>query len=315
MKRIDELFNVFYGTDLELINCEKEKFGIPFISRTSNNNGMVTRIKIIDDIEPMPAYAITVALGGSVLSSFFQKEKFYTSFHIACLYPKQELSEIEMIFYCKVIEENKYRYNYGRQANKTLRNLYIPAIEDIPTYLKKYKTVIPFEKNPITKKSNKFSNIEWKAFPINELFEVKYGVNLELYNLKLDKTGIPFVSRTANNNGISAYVEEIEGINPNPANTISVSGGGSVLECFLQEKPYYSGRDLYYLKPKFDSNKYHLLFIATVLEKEKYRFNYGRQANKTLSSLKIHLPIKVNNVIDWNYMEQFIKSLDYSKCL
>jgi hypothetical protein len=85
---------------------------------------------------------------------------------------------------------------------------------------------------------------------VNDIFEVKYGVNLELNSLELDPNGINFVSRTSKNNGVSAKVKRISGIEPIPAGTISVAAGGSVMESFLQPNPYYSGRDLYYLLPE-----------------------------------------------------------------
>ncbi|MEZ0180491.1 hypothetical protein ['Camptotheca acuminata' phytoplasma] len=59
---------------------------------------------------------------------------------------------------------------------------------------------------------------------------------------------MPFVSCTSQNNGVSAYVKIINEISPNPPNTISFSANGSICEAFLQKKPYYSGRDLFFLK-------------------------------------------------------------------
>lgn len=149
MKRLDEIFDIQYGNGLELLNCEEDVSGIPFISRSSMNNGIATRVALNDYVNPMPSYAITVALSGSVLSSFFQNEPFYTSFHIYCLYPKTTLSEQEMIFYCAAIEKNKYRYSYGRQANKTLKSILVPSIENIPDKIKNFalkSTLIKIEK-------------------------------------------------------------------------------------------------------------------------------------------------------------------------
>ena len=149
----------------------------------------------------------------------------------------------------------------------------------------------------------------WQHFKLDDLFDVKYGVNLELVNLEEttqdDPEAIRLVSRTENNNGISAYVKKQGFYTPNPANTISVAGGGSVLATFLQTSEYYSGRDIYYLKSKEELSKSILLFITTLIRREKYRFNYGRQANKSLRSLEIKLPAK-NSEPDWGYMEQFI---------
>ena len=45
-----------------------------------------------------------------------------------------------------------------------------------------------------------------KLIRVSDLFEVKYGSNLELNKLERDPAGINFVSRTERNNGVSAKV-------------------------------------------------------------------------------------------------------------
>lgn len=130
-----------------------------------------------------------------------------------------------------------------------------------------------------------------KLVKISDLFTVTYGVNLELVNLdqckSTDQNAIPFVSRSEYNNGVAAYVKKIETIIPNPAHTISVAGGGSVLSSFYQPVPYYSGRDLYFLAPISEMNVMEMLFYAYCIELNKYKYNYGRQANRTLKDILI----------------------------
>jgi type I restriction-modification system DNA methylase subunit len=126
--KISDIFKIKNSQSLELLNCEQTENGVYFVSRTSKNNGIAAKIEQLDDLEPMPSGAITVALSGSVLSSFYQDEPFYTAYHIAALYPKQPLTKEEMIYYACAIEQNKYRYSFGRQANKTLKDLLIPKI-------------------------------------------------------------------------------------------------------------------------------------------------------------------------------------------
>ena len=126
---------------------------------------------------------------------------------------------------------------------------------------------------------------------VSDLFDVKYGVNLELLRLDITKKrkggGVCFVSRTEGNNGVSAFVERRHDIVPLPAGTLSVAGGGSVLATFLQPYEYYSGRDLYFLSPRQEMSERELLYYALCLRKNKYRYNYGRQANRTLRDLMI----------------------------
>lgn len=126
---------------------------------------------------------------------------------------------------------------------------------------------------------------------VDELFEVRYGINLELVHLEQcdneDRDAIFFVSRTEKNNGVSAIVRRLEEIEPNPSHTISVAGSGSVMSSFYQRLPYYSGRDLYVLIPKKEFSAIEMLFYAYCLQLNKYKYNYGRQANKTIKDLLI----------------------------
>lgn len=139
---------------------------------------------------------------------------------------------------------------------------------------------------------------EKKMQKVSDIFDVKYGVNLELNALHQAKDGVNFVSRTAKNNGVSAKVERLPNIEPIPAGTISVAGGGSVMESFLQTEPYYSGRDLYYLTAKTNLSDQEKLYYCACLRANKYRYNYGRQANRTLKDILIPSP---NEIPKWVY--------------
>lgn len=173
---------------------------------------------------------------------------------------------------------------------------------------------------------------EWKPFIIEKLFTVKYGVNLELSNcdeiINNEEIGIKFVSRTESNNGVSATVMPIENVIPQKVGLISVAGGGSVLSTFIQPEPFYSGRDLYTLASKDNISFEAKMFIITIIKANKYKYSYGRQANKTLPYLELMLPVVKDDknapiidktckysdegyVPDWQFMENYIKSLHY----
>ncbi len=156
---------------------------------------------------------------------------------------------------------------------------------------------------------------QYAEFKVSDLFEVKYGVNLELNACEEcnrdDTNSVNFVARTAENNGVSSHVVAIEGVIPQKAGLISVAGGGSVLSTFLQPEPFYSGRDLYTLEAKADISDEAKMFVITVIEQNKYRYSYGRQANKTLPDLILRLPITEDGRPDWQFMENYIKSLHH----
>ncbi|EOI9934773.1 restriction endonuclease subunit S, partial [Campylobacter upsaliensis] len=152
-------------------------------------------------------------------------------------------------------------------------------------------------------------------FKIADIFIVKYGVCLDLNACnecdKNDENAVNFVSRTARNNGISAYVSKIKGVEPQKAGLISVAVGGSALSTFLQIEPFYSGEHLYILEAKQDISTEAKMFLISMIEQNKYKYCYGRQANKTLADLLLRLPINNRGEPDFEFMENYIKSLHY----
>lgn len=148
-----------------------------------------------------------------------------------------------------------------------------------------------------------------KTCAVKDLFDVHYGADLELNALEQAPNGINFVARTSKDNGVTAKVRPIPWIKPNPAGTISVAAGGSVMESFLQIKPYYSGRDLFYLLPRYEMSDAVKLFYCLCLRRNKFRYSYGRQANETLKDLQIPCLEEVPAYVKKFSFEQFQKSL------
>lgn len=90
-------------------------------------------------------------------------------------------------------------------------------------------------------------------------------------------------------------------------------------EVFYQEQPFLATPvDVRLLIPKdtIKLNKYIGLFITTILRKEKYRFNYSRKmGTERLKELSIKLPVDAQENPDWDYMENYIKTLKYSSSI
>ena len=130
--KLSELFEPECGINLELINLDQcnptEDGAVPFVSRTEKNNGVSAFVYKDFDIEPNPAHTLSVAAGGSVLSVFYQPLPYYTGFHVLILHPKKQMSTMEMLLYARLISNNKYKYNFGRQANRTLKGILIPKV-------------------------------------------------------------------------------------------------------------------------------------------------------------------------------------------
>jgi len=307
--KINDLFEVKNGNGFELINMEEvqnnEINSCNFISRTEKNNGISARVEI-KEIEPFPSNTITVAVGGSVLSTFVQTEPYYTGFHIQILYPKKPYSEIEMQFYAYCIRKNKYRYNYGRQANKTLKDILIP--EEIPTDWKNLD-IKNINKTPIIKNEINFNTKNWINFNLSELFNISGSKTTPIQELEEFGLGkYPFITTQASNNGAEGFYDYYT------ENGNSITIDSAVFGyCSYQPENFSASDHVEKLIPKFNLDKYIGLFLVTILNKEQYRYNYGRKASQTrLKERGICLPSKSDKTPDWDYMRNYIKSLPYS---
>lgn len=317
--KLSEIFDIKYGNSLELINleqCKSTDYGaISFVSRTEKNNGVSAFVYELIDIELNPAHTLSVAVGGSVLSTFYQPKPFYTGYHILVLSPKKQMSVVEMLFYSKCISANKYRYSYGRQANKTLKDLLIP--KEIPNQILKKmsdykvklnKKLIP---KPISNKKLNLNIEQWKEFNLTDLFNITGSKTTAKKDLEDIGDGIyPNVTTQATNNGVNNFYD----VYTENGNILTIDS--AVLGyCSYQPFKFSASDHVEKLIPKFDMNKYIAMFFVTVLNLEQYRYNYGRKASQTrMKQISIKLPSK-DGKPDFEFMENYIKSLNYSKSL
>ena len=328
MVKLTDIFDVWYGVNLEVVNSTVVEKGIPFVSRQSINNGIVCHVERINDITPNPSHTLSIAVSGSVLSTFYHDYEYYSGRDIYVAKPKFTLSKEQMLYYAYVIENNKYRYNYGRGANRTFRMLEIPAIEELPPFISNYKINDVFLPNSIIDKEYKLTYRKWRDFRYDEIFEIKKG----FYNKKPENhtgTEIPFIGAIDNSNGISEYysMQDIDeasktGDDKNvpieqklfEGKCITVSNNGSVGYAFYQEKKFTCTHDVnpLYLKDR-ELNPFIAIFLCTLIEKEKFRWAYGRKWRpKRMPDSIIKLPVTKEGKPDWLFMEDYIKSLPYS---
>lgn len=314
MLELQEIFDINYGHSLELNKLEPNNEGVNFVSRTAKNNGVSAKVSIVQGYEPVPKGAITVSLGGSVLEAFLQNYPFYTGYHIYYLTPKEPMSDLVKLFYCTCIRANKYRYSYGRQANRTLRSLLVPSLNEVPSWINEYDVdlFLGAEKALEPDFKTTFEIENWKEFTYSELFDIKKGLRLTKANMLSGE--IPFIGSTDSNNGLTTRV----GQDPiHEGNVITINYNGSVGESFYQPLPFWASDDVNVLYPRKDKfphfNAYIALFIIPFLKMEQYRFNYGRKWHtERMNQSVIKLPVDQTGALDLDMMESYIKSLPFS---
>lgn len=292
---LGELFDVKNGvasSDLIISENKTPLFNTAFV-RPSNSwkNLVVGYLERTETDEkfifPKDSLIVSTNGQGSHTFSYVCPVEFVPNSDVSVLIPKRAMSKKEKMFYAMCITKNRFKFNYGRKpkGNK-LESIILPdSASDwihsvqIPTY----SVDLPYSEN---------NKIEVNSFvPVRDLFECYYGTNLELNRLEIcdekNRETVNFVSRTTRNNGVSALVKKLNDLEPLQAGLLTVAVGGSVLETFVQPEPFYTGRDMYYLKPKREMSLAEKLFFGFCIKANQYRYNYGRQANKTLKDLKI----------------------------
>ena len=172
----------------------------------------------------------------------------------------------------------------------------------------KYKMFIDLDKS-----TNKNIDIaKWKEFPLEDLFDIRKGKRLTKADMKVGN--IKYIGATAFNNGITAKIGNDE--NLHPANTITVCYNGSVGEAFYQTETFWATDDVNVLYPKFNLTQCTALFLTTLIHKIGKRFGYTNKWTKEImGKTQILLPATPFGAPDWQFMDSYIKSLSYSRCL
>jgi hypothetical protein len=149
---------------------------------------------------------------------------------------------------------------------------------------------------------------EWSEFDIGKFFDVKKGARLT--HADQEPGGTPFVGATDTNNGLT---NRIDADPRHSGNLVTVVyNGNNVAEAFYQPDAFWCSDDVNVLYPKFELSPEVALFVATIIRREKYRFNYGRKWNKArMEKSKIKLPA-LNEQPDWQFMRDYIRGLPFS---
>jgi hypothetical protein len=313
---VSDIFDIRYGHSLELnaLPHSTPKDGVAFVSRRQGRNGVSGYVSPIDGLDPAPAGDISCALGGNPLATYLQESPFYCGRDVAILRPKSKLTKQQIIFYCLCIKENRFRYSYGRQANKTLASLPIPSIEEIPNW------VGSIDLDQIKGADNAAESgvaleilpVMWEEFRYDSLFYIKKGNRLTKADMEEGDT--PFIGAIDSNNGWRQYISAAAN---HPGKTITVAyNGNGVGEAFYQTVPFRASDDVNVLYPKFAINSYIALFVCALIRREKFRFNYGRKWHLgRMNEAIIRLPTDASGEPDWTFIERYIKSLPYSRTI
>lgn len=359
---LSSLYNIRMGDKLDKNKMGEDNPSVNFVSRISYNNGVDLKVDRIDNITPNDAGLMTVSLGGEYLGScYIQTEDFYTAQNIAILEPKNSLmNKYVNQFICTLVKfecRTKY-YAFGRELNTHISRdfeINLPIERDTngqpvidrdciyspDGYIPNWKFMEHFIKSlrhkPLTTKNRKASPAlsisQWKYFFISKkknrpgLFKInncKCGCAGDLE----EGNDINYIGAKKSDNGVMKRVKLDM--------TLLSKGNGIMFICDGEGSVGYTN----YMKEDFigstttsigyndELNELNALFIVTVLDKERFKYSYGRKYRKHIDEIQIKLPVLHNEdgsifidkrhkysaegyLPDWKFMEQYIKNLPY----
>ena len=156
-------------------------------------------------------------------------------------------------------------------------------------------------------------NRKWKMFSINKVFDVIESTKGKVTFDLLAGDEIPYISAKKKDNGFDYFVSK-EG------NEEYISKGNGVVFINLGDGSggysTYQPSDFIGMSGKtsvgYNSNLnvYNAMFLITILDKQRYKYSFGRSWTGTrFDNTKLYLPCDNDDMIDWEFMENYIKSL------
>jgi hypothetical protein len=311
-----------YQRGRRLITQNQIPGDIAYVSSTVLNNGL-------DNFITPPDYMVihknkmTLSNSGSVGYLFYHDYEFVASDHITVIWLlekwNKELNNYIAMFLKPIFEKIKYRYNFGREISNdriVRERIYLPVDNNdnpdwayMEDYIKSLESKVRFRKIG-TQNKRKHTPIDvtnWKEFNfIDKKLWTKIRHGERLIEADRIEGEIPYYSASEYNNSLTDIIENPLFIEKD---CIVYSTFGTA---FWVEGKFTTSDEIYaFHNPAM--NKYSALFITTMMRKNQYKFKFGRKAfyNK-FQNETIKLPTTTSGNPDWQYMENYIKSLPYA---
>ncbi|WP_291892575.1 restriction endonuclease subunit S [Campylobacter sp.] len=141
------------------------------------------------------------------------------------------------------------------------------------------------------------------------MFDINNTTGLNTDKL-VDGTEYDYITRTSLNQGILKATGFINQTHLNESRTWSL--GLLQMDFFYRNKPWYAGQFVRKIIPKFDLSRGSILFLTTILNKQKKVLLsvLVRDVDEVFKNIKIKLPINSDSEIDFEFMESFVAELE-----
>lgn len=315
-----------------------------YVGAKRNDNGVMLHCQRDEDLILKGNCIIFICNGeGSVGYANYMDRDFIGTTDIVAGY-NENLNYLNGVFLTTVISKERTKYSFGRKWKTHLKDTeiklpiqhnidgsvlidgtheysdegYIPDWKFMEDYIKGLHHK-PISTNNLGKKAKDLNIKDWKEFCLKDYFDLKRGHTLTVEMQEEYSGTFPCVNGTLENNGVQYYLsEELEviGFNKIKAPAISIVRVGEGGKTFVQNQDFFIADNAFALIPLRTISTFALLFISTVLNKESIKYSYGRTVTNAYKESIIKLPAILNPQTnkyepDWQFMENYIKSLPY----
>lgn len=337
--RVGNLFDIHPTKAYKLTNAKLLDGGVtPVVVNSAYNNGIGgTSSQAPTENGGMITFSDTVDAN----TIFYQANNFIGYPHVQGLYPIGEHSNKwttkRLQFFAAIFRKTALTkgFDYGNKFRRDIAvNLKVALPISSPDnpdwdYMDKYiqsieddtKSRVEMINNVMqeaygVKSQLRINTSSWRRFHLydDNLFSIDSGNKLDKVKMSHMHPTINFVGRANVNNGVTDYIDEIEGLKPYDAGCLTISLGGEYLgSCFIQEKPFYTSQNVNVLIPKHQMSDYCKRFIATMIFREG-RLHYKAFVDELNRHMKrdfsILLPVTKDNTPDWDYMESYMRGVE-----
>lgn len=286
----------------------------PYVSASATTNGVSQYINL------KPEFSGNCIVTGKVgCNAFYQSEPFCATSDVNVFVPLFNMSSQVGLFIVSVINfSENYRWCYGRQCrvgdSKEII-VKLPATPDgKPDWQWMESYIDSLHSRPLVTQSNShvasFDTSTWKWFVIEDLFD-KLETGKGHDTLLDDGDECFYLGAKKSDNGVMRKCAVNESMLQDGNCIVFIcNGAGSVGYANYMDKQFIATTDLVLGYADW-LNKKTGLFVATVLCKERFKYSFGRKWKTHLRDTKIKLPVTLDGKPDWQWMENYIKSLPY----
>lgn len=336
MDRLDlKIRKVDFDKRIDTSLVQDDEFSLPLINAKDGNNGIMYYGREADF--ESAEMCLGIVQNGAVATGnvYAQIQRTGVLWDAYLVKPKVDINKYVLLFLSRILQVCiKKKFNYDNKAiwdKVKLESIPLPQDnkgnpnwEYMEQYMKQLEKKISNDilllNNLLNRGGNSTRRIidtkAWKSFHLydDELFTIDGGTKLDKVKMSNNNPSINFVGRANANNGVTDYIDVIEGLKPYEAGNLTVSLGGEYIgSCFIQEKPFYTSQNVNVLIPKHPMSIYCKRFISAMIFREG-RLHYKAfvdELNRHMrTDFTIMLPITSTGTPDWDYMENYMQMIE-----